>query len=201
MISKGMIKECTEASEASIRSYLNQFFCMKELSFSQFKRELFSGLQIMLAEDIKKVPGSSFSCVSWLTPADPLRTPDAVVTVRDMAIPEHLGNIKCYRFALKDSVDEFIREYYCKGLKELDLEEREAAFWAEKRKIELMTVFYPSSLLPFIHHQCPIIEGAMEEYRKFESLKELQHLVSGLSPYTGCNRPKRDFKRYLGATS
>ena len=121
--------------------------------------------------------------------------------MRDMAIPEHLGNTKCYRFALKDFVDEFIREYYCKGLKELDLEEREAAFWAEKRKIELMTVFYPSSLLPFIHYQCPIIEGAMEEYRKFESLKELQHLVSGLSPYTGCNRPKRDFKRYLGATS
>lgn len=182
------------ASEASIRNYLNQFFCIEELDFSQFKQKMFTGLQSMLAEDIKKVPGSSFSRVLWLTPADPLRTPDAVVIVRDMAIPEHLGNIKCYRFALKDSIDEFIRKYYCKSLKEPDLEERVAAFWIEKRKIELMPVFYPSSLIPFIHHQCPIIEGAMEEYRKFESLKELQHLVSGLSPYTGCNRPKRDFR-------
>lgn len=194
MISEGIIKECAEASEASIRNYLNQFFCIEELGFSQFKQKMFTGLQSMLAEDIKKVPGSSFNRVSWLTPADPLRTPDAVVMMMDIAIPEHLDNIKCYKFTLKDSIDEFIKKYYCKGLKELDLEERVAAFWIEKRKIELMPVFYPSSLLPFIHHQCPIIEGAMEEYRKFESLKELQHLVSGLSPYTGCNRPKRDFK-------
>lgn len=201
MISKGIIKECTEASEASIRNYLNQFFCIEELDFSQFKQKMFTGLQSMLAEDIKKVPGSSFSRVSWLTPADPLRTPDAVVIVRDMTIPEHLGKIKCYRFTLKDSIDEFIRKYHYKNLKELDLEERVAAFWIEKRKIELMPVFYPSSLLPFIHHQCPIIRKALEEYRKFESLKELQHLVSGLSPYTGCNRPKRDFKRCSRFTS
>lgn len=193
MISKGIIKECTEASEASIRNYLNQFFCIEELDFSQFKQKMFTGLQSMLAEDIKKVPGSSFSRVSWLTPADPLRTPDAVVIVRDIVIPEHLGKIKCYRFALKDSIDEFIRKYHYKNLKELELEEREAAFWVEKRTIEIIPVFYPSSLLPFIHHQCPIIERAMEKYRKFESLKELRHLVSGLSPYTGCNRSRRGF--------
>lgn len=194
MTGKDAIKKCTEASEASIRDYLSQFFYMKELSFSQFKRKMFSGLQIMLAEDIKKVPGVSFSHISWLTPADPLRTPDAVVIVKDIVIPEHLGNTKCYKFALKDSIDEFIQTYYCENLKELALEERAAAFWLEKRTIELMPIFYPSSLLPFIHHQCPIIEGAMKKYKKFESLKELQHLVSGLSPYTGCNRPKRDFK-------
>ena len=111
-----------------------------------------------------------------------------------MDVPESLGDIKCYKFALKDSIDEFIRKYYCGSLKELGLEERVATFWVEKRSIEFMSVFYPSSFLPFIHHQCPIIEGAMEKYRKFESLKELQHLVSGLSPYTGCSRSKRDFK-------
>lgn len=201
MVDKDIIKECVEASEASIRNYLNQFFCIEELTFPQFKQKMFAGLQSMLAEDIKKVPGSSFSCVSWFNPTDPLQAPDAVVMVKDIAIPEYLGDIKCYRFALRDSIDGFIRKYYCENLKELDLEERVAAFWIEKRKIEIMPVFYPSSLLPFIHHQCPIIEGAMEKYRKFESLKELQHLVSGLSPYTGCNRPKRDFKRYLGVTS
>ena len=194
MVSKDILKECVEAREASIRDYLNQFFCIEELGFSQLKQKMFAGLQIMLAEDIKKVPGGSFSRVSWLTPADPLQAPDAVVIVEDIAIPEHLGNIKCYRFILKDSVDEFVKKYHYKNLKELDLEERVATFWVEKRRIELMPVFYPSSLLPFIHHQCPIITKAMEEYGKFESLKELQHLVSGLSPYTGCNRPKRDFK-------
>lgn len=194
MVDKDVIRECVETNEASIKDYLSQFFCMKELSFSQFKQEMFSGLQTMLAEDIKKVPGVSFSRVLWLDPIDPSQAPNAVVLVKDIAIPEHLGNIKCYKFALKDSIDEFIRKYYCKNLKELELEKRVAAFWVEKKTIEIMAVFYPSSLLPFIHHQCPIIEGAMEEYRRFESLKELQHLVSGLSPYTGCNRPKRDFR-------
>ena len=111
MISNNVIGECTGASEVSIRNYLNQFFCIEELDFSQFKQKMFSGLQIMLAEDIKKVPGSSFSRVSWLTPTDPLQAPDAVVTIGDIAIPEHLGDIKCYRFVLKDSIDEFIRGY------------------------------------------------------------------------------------------
>ena len=194
MVSEDVLRECTEVNEISTRNYLSQFFCIEELSFSQLKQKMFAGLQIMLAEDIKKVPGSSFSHVSWLTPADPLQAPDAVVIVEDIAIPEHLGNIKCYRFTLKDSIDEFVKKYHYKNLKELDLEERVATFRVEKRRIELMPVFYPSSLLPFIHHQCPIIEEAMEKYKKFESLKELQHLVSGLSPYTGCSRPKRDFK-------
>lgn len=194
MVSEDVLRECTEVNEISTRNYLSQFFCIEELSFSQFKQELFSGLQTMLAEDIKKVPGVSFSSVLWLDPVDPSQAPDAVVTVKDIAIPEHLDSIKCYRFALKDSIDEFIRKYYCGNLKELELEKRVAAFWIEKKKIELMPVFHPSSLLPFIHHQCPIIEEAMEKYKKFESLKELQHLVSGLSPYTGRSRPKRDFK-------
>ena len=194
MISEDVLKECVETNEASVKDYLSRFFHIKELDFSQLKQKMFAGLQIMLAEDIKKVPGSSFSRVSWLTPADPLQAPDAVVIVEDIAIPEHLGNIKCYRFALKDSIDEFVKKYHYKNLKELDLEERVATFRVEERRIELMPVFYPSSLLPFIHHQCPIITKAMEEYEKFESLKELQHLVSGLSPYTGCSRPKRDFK-------
>ena len=192
MISKDVIRECTEASEASIRNYLHQFFHIEELDFSQFKQKMFA--QSMLAEDVKKVPGSSFSRVSWLTPTDPLQAPDALVEVRDIEVPEHLGDLRCYRFALRYPINEFIRGYYCGNLKELDLEERVAAFWVEKRRIELIPVFYPSSLLPFIHHQCPIIEGAMKKYKKLESLKELQHLVFGLSPYTGCGRPKRDFK-------
>ena len=194
MISKDVIRECTEANETSTRDYLNRFFHIEELDFSQFKQTRLAELRSMLVEDIKKVPGSSFSRISWLVPVDSLQAPDALVEMRDIEVPEHLGDLRCYRFALRYPIDEFIRGYYCGNLKELDLEERVAAFWVEKRKIGLIPVFYPSSLLPFIHHQCPIIEGAMKKYKKLESLKELQHLVSGLSPYTGCGRPKRDFK-------
>ena len=59
-------------------------------------------------------------------------------------------------------------------------DEREAALWIEERKLDVLTVFHFSSLLPFLHRQCSLIEKAMEEYERFESLKELQRLVSGL---------------------
>ena len=194
MESKSVIRECTEASEASVRDYLHQFFCIEELGFSQFKQEMFSGLQTMLAEDVRKVPGVSFRRVSWLDPVDPSQTPDALVPVKDIDIPEHLGNVKCYRFSLRGSAEYFIKKHCNKNLEEQARWRREHELRSEERRIWAISVFRFSSLLPFIHHQCPIITKAMEEYKKLESLKELQHLVSGLSPYTGCSRLKRDFR-------
>ena len=201
MISKDVIRECIEANETSIRDYLNQFFHIEELNFSQFKQTRLAELQSMPVEDIKKVPSASFSHISWLAPVNSLQAPDALVEMRDIEVPEHLGDLRCYRFALRYPIDEFIRKRYIKNLEKTDREEMEEALFTEERKILSLSVFRFSSLLPFIHHQCPIIRKAMEEYKKLESLKELQHLVSGLSLYTECNRTKRNFKKCSGVTS
>ena len=194
MESKSVIRERTEASEASIRDYLHQFFCIEEVDLSQAKQTLLAESLNMPAEDVRKVPGVSFNRVSWLDPIDSSQTPDALVPVKDIDIPEHLGNVKCYRFSLRGSAEYFIKKHCNKNLEEQARWRREHELRLEERRIWAISVFRFSSLLPFIHHQCPIITKAMEEYKKLESLKELQRLVSGLSPYTGCNRPKRDFR-------
>lgn len=194
MVDKDVDKDRTEAREASIRDCLSQFFCIEEVDLSQAKQTLLAEFLNMLAEDIRKVPGVSFSRVSWLDPVDSSQAPDALVTVKDIDVPEHLGNVKCYRFSLRGSAEYFIKKHCNKSLGEQVRWRREHELRLEERRIWAISVFRFSSLLPFIHHQCPIITKAMEEYKKLESLKELQHLVSGLSPYTGCSRPKRDFK-------
>lgn len=183
MISEDAIKECVETNEASARDYLSRFFYIKEYDFSQFESTAFAQLRSMLVEDVEKIPGVSFSCVSWFNPDDPIQTPDALVAVKHVKVPEHLSNIKCYRLSLKYSVDEFIRERYIRDSKldPRESDEREAALWIEERKLDVLTVFHFSSLLPFLHRQCPLLEKAMEEYGKFESLKELQRLVASVN--------------------
>ena len=182
MISEDILKECIEVNEASVKDYLSRFFNIKEYDFSQFESTAFAQFRSMLVEDVKKVPGATYSRTAQIDSADSTQAPDALVAVKHVRVPKHLSNIKCYRFSLKYSVDELIRERYIwdSKLDPRESDEREAALWIEERKLDVLTVFHFSSLLPFIHRQCSLIGKAMEEYERFESLKELQRLVSGL---------------------
>ena len=182
MVDKDVLKECVDTNEASAREYLSRFFNIKEYDFSQFESTAFAQFRSMLVEDVERVPGVTYSRISWFNPDDPIQTPDALVAVKHVKVPKYLSNIKCYRLSLKYSVDEFIRERYIRDSKldPKESDEREAALWIEERKLDVLAVFHFSSLLPFIHRQCSLIEKAMEEYERFESLKELQRLVSGL---------------------
>lgn len=181
MVDRDVIEECRELNEVSAREYLDRFFCIEEFSFSQFKKSMRAGFQSMPVEDSSRIPGVKYSNVKQLKPIDPAQAPDIVVAIIDIDIPESLGDAKCYRLALRDSVATFIREYYHKNSKELDLgeiEQREAALWLEESRLEVISVFHLSSFLSFIHHQCPMIKKAMEDYEKLRSLEELRNLIS-----------------------
>ena len=193
MISEDVLEECIEVNEALVKDYLSQFFRIEELDFSWLRQSVLAEAVGMPVSDIRRVPGAKCRGISLLYPRDSLQT-DALVPIKYIDVPERLSDLKCYRFSLKASVDGLIRKHYIKNLEGLDREEREGALFVEEKRIDLLSFFHPSSLLPLIHRQCPLIEKAMREYGKFESLKELQSLVSSLSPYTGCSRLKRDFR-------
>ena len=181
MIDKDLIEECRELNEISARKYLDRFFCIKEFSFSQFRKTMRGRFQSMLVEDVSRIPGVKYSNVKRLEPIDPTQAPDIVVAMIDIDIPESLGDVKCYSFTLIDSVAAFIKKYYYKSLKKLDLgevERREAALWLEEGMIEGISVFYLSSFLSFIRHQCPMIKRVIEDYEKLRNLEELQSLIS-----------------------
>ena len=180
MISEEVLKECVEVNEASVKEYLSRFFHVQELDFSQFKQTASAKFVSMLVTDIRRIPDAKCSgVVSLPYPKDSLET-DALVAAKYVDVPEGLNDLTCYRFSLKASVDELIKKYYIKNLEGLDREEREVALLVEEQRINLLSFFHPSSLLSFIHRQCPLIEKAMEEYEKFESLKELQSLLPSL---------------------
>lgn len=181
MVDKDLIEECRELNEVSAREYLDRFFCIKEFNFSQFRKTMRGRFQSMLVEDVSRLPDVKYSNVKRLEPIDPTQVPDIVVAMIDIDMPESLGDVKCYSFTLTDSVAVFIRKYYYKSLKELDLEEikrREAALWLEGSMIEGISVFYLSSFLSFIRHQCPMIKRVIEDYEKLRNLEELQNLIS-----------------------
>lgn len=179
MISEDVVRECIEVNEASAKEYLSRFFYIKEFDFSQLKQSMLAEVLGMPVSDIKRVPDAKCRGISLLYPRDSLQT-DALVPVKYIDVPERLGDLKCYRFSLKASVDELIRKHYIKNLGGPDREKREGALFVEEKRIDLLSFFHFSSLLSLIHRQCPLIEKAMEEYEKFESLEELQRLVPGL---------------------
>ena len=181
MVDKDILEECRELNEVSAKKYLDRFFHIKEFNFSQFRKTMRGRFQSMLVEDVSRIPGVKYSNIQQLKPFDPTQVSDIVVAMIDIDIPESLGDVKCYSFTLIDSVATFIRKYYYKSLKELDLgevERREAALWLEESRIEVISVFYLSSFLSFIRHQCPMIKRAIEDYEKFRNLEELQNLIS-----------------------
>lgn len=179
MISEEVLKECVEVNEASVKDYLSRFFHIKELDFSQFKQTVPAESINMLVTDIRRIPDAKCRSISLLYWRDSLET-DALAAVKYVDVPERLSDLKCYRFSLKASVDELIRKYYIKNLEGLDREEREVALLVEEKRVDVLSFFHPSSLLSLIHRHCPLIEKAMEESERLESLEELQHLVSDL---------------------
>ena len=181
VVDKGLIEECRELNEVSARKYLDRFFHIEEFNFSQFRKTMRGRFQSMPVEDVSRIPGVKYSNIKQLKPTDPTQAPDIMVAMIDIDIPESLGNVKCYSFTLIDSVAAFIKKYYYKSLKELDLEEvewREAALRLEEGMIEGISVFYLSSLLSFIRHQCPMIKRVIEDYEKLRNLEELRNLIS-----------------------
>ena len=181
MVDKDILEECRELNEVSAKKYLDRFFHIKEFNFSQFRKTMRGRFQSMLVEDVSRIPGVKYSNIQQLKPFDPTQVSDIVVAMIDIDIPESLGDVKCYSFTLIDSVATFIRKYYYKSLKELDLgevERREAALWLEESRIEVISVFYLSSFLSFIRHRCPMIKRAIEDYEKLRNLEELQNLIS-----------------------
>ena len=181
MVDKDILEECRELNEVSARKYLDRFFCIEEFDFSQFRKTMRARFQSMPVEDVSRIPGVKYSNIKQLKSIDPAQAPDIEVAVIDVDIPESLGDVKCYSFALTDSVATFIRKYYYKSLKELDLEEikrKEAALWLEGSMIEGISVFYLSSFLSFVRHQCPMIKRVIEDYEKLRNLEELQNLIS-----------------------
>ena len=181
MVDKDVIEECRELNEVSARKYLDRFFRIKEFNFSQFRKTMRGRFQSMPVEDVSRIPGVKYSNIKRLEPIGSTQPPDIVVAMIDIDIPESLGDVKCYSFTLIDSVAAFIKKYYYKSLKKLDLgevERREAALWLEEGMIEGISVFYPSSFLSFIRHQCPMIKRVIEDYEKLRNLEELQNLIS-----------------------
>ena len=179
MVDKDVLKECVETNEASVKVYLSQFFRIEELDFSWLRQSVLAEALGMPVSDIRRVPDAKCRGISLLYPRDSLQT-DALVPIKHIDVPERLRDLQCYRFSLKASVDELIRKHYIKNLGGPDREKREGALFVEEKRIGLSAFLYPSSLLSLLHRQCPLIEKAMEEYEKFESLEELQRLVSGL---------------------
>ena len=181
MVDKDILEECRELNEVSARNYLDRFFHIKEFRFSQFRKTMRGRFQSMPVEDVSRIPGVKYSNIKQLKPIDPTQVSDIVVAMIDIDIPESLGDVKCYSFTLIDSVAAFIKKYYYKSLKKLDLgevERREAALWLEESRIEVISVFYLSSFLSFIRHQCPMIRRVIEDYEKLRNLEELQNLIS-----------------------
>ena len=191
MVSEDILKECREyvrANEATAKEYIDRFFYMKELSFSELKNTTFAGFQSMPLEDIKMVPGVKYKrgCIARFDPVEPALVADAAVAVKFIDVSESLGDIKCYKFTLRFPVSEFTRDYYLRNLEKADREEMKDALNFEENKIKIISVFHLSSFLPIIQHQCPLIEKAMREYEKFESIKELQYLTTGARYSTAC---------------
>ena len=184
VVDRNIIKECreyVEANEATAKEYVDRFFYMQELSFSEFKQEMLAKVQSIPLEDIETIPGVKYERgrVARFDPVEPALVADAAVPIRYIDVPESLGDVKIYKFALRFPVSVFARNYYLKNLEEADKEEMKDALSFEEHKIRIISVFHFSSLLPIIQHQCPLIDKAIKEYEKFESIKELWYLTTG----------------------
>lgn len=174
MISENVIEECREyvaANEASAKEYLSRYFVITEYSLLQLETTVLFEFAYMLVEDIEKTPGISYSKTTWLPPAISTQSPEAIVHMKWLKIPEHLSGLKCYRLTPRM----FITTPPDKVFKELPEDLK-----AEKHEMSVLTVFHLSSFLTLMHRRFPFTEEAIKEYERNKSLKELNRLVSSL---------------------
>ena len=174
MISEDVIKECREyvaTNETSAKEYLNRYFVITEYSLLQLETAVLSEFAYMLVEDIEKTPGISYNKTTQLPPAISTQSPEAIVHMKWLKVPEHLSGLKCYRLTPRMLIttppDKLFRELP-EGLK------------AEEHEMSVLTVFHLSSFLALMHRRFPFTEEAIKEYERNKSLKELNRLVSKL---------------------
>lgn len=172
MVSEDILKECreyVEANEASAKEYLNRYFVITEYSLLQLEATVLSEFLYMTAEDIEKTPGISYNKTTWLSPATTTQSPEAIVHMKWLKIPEHLSGLKCYRLTPRMLIttppDKLFRELP-EGLK------------AEEHEMSVLTVFHLSSFLALMHRRFPFTEEAIKEYERNKNLKELNRLIS-----------------------
>ena len=174
MVDRDLIRECREyvaANEESAKEYLNRYFIINESSLSKLETAMISEFTYMLVDDIEKTPGISYSDKTWLPPATPAQSPEAVVHLKWLKIPERLSGLKCYRLTPRM----FITTPPDKVFKELPEDLK-----AEKHEMSVLTVFHLSSFLALMHRRFPFTDEAIKEYERNKSLKELSRLVSEL---------------------
>ncbi len=171
MISEDVVRECIEVNEASAKEYLNRYFAITEYSLLQLETTVLFEFLYMLADDVEKTPGISYNKTIWLPPAISTQSPEAIVYMKWLKIPEHLSGLKCYRLTPRM----FITTPPDKVFKELPEDLK-----TEENTMSILPVFHLSSFLALMHRRFPFTEEAIKEYERNKSLKELNRLVSGL---------------------
>ena len=170
MVDKDIIKECreyVEANEASAKEYLNRYFIIKETSLSELRATMLSEFLYMLVDDIEKTPGISYSKTTCLPPDISPQSPEAVVHLKWLNVPEHLSNLKCYRLAPRLLVT-----------KPKPFKAPSEDLKTEEYTMSILPVFHLSSFLALMHRRFPFTEEAIKEYERNKSLKELNRLIS-----------------------
>ena len=172
MVDRDAINECREyvaANEASAREYLNRYFVITEHSLSKLETAMISEFTYMLVDDIEKTPGISYNESTWLPPATPTQSPEAIVHMKCLKVPEHLSGLKCYRLTPRM----FVTIPPDKPLRALSENLK-----TEEYTMSVLSVFHLSSFLALLHRRFPLTENCIREYERNKSLKELQQLAT-----------------------
>ena len=172
MVDRDAINECRQyvaANELAAEEYLSRYFVIQEYSLRELRATMLSEFLYMLVEDVEKIPGISYSKTTQLPPVMPSQSPEEVIHLSWLNIPEHLSNLRCYRLAPRMSVtippDKPVREL-SENLK------------SEEYTMAVLPVFYLSSFLTLLHRRFPFTENCIREYERNKSLKELQQLAT-----------------------
>ena len=172
MTDSDVINECRQyvaANEAAAEEYLSRYFVIAEHSLRELKATMLSEFLYVPLEDVEKIPSISYSKTTQLPPVMPSQSPEEVVHLSWLSIPERLSNLRCYRLTPRMSVtipsDKPVREL-SENLK------------SEVYTMSVLPVFHLSSFLALLHRRFPLTENCIREYERNKSLKELQQLAA-----------------------
>lgn len=172
MVSENVLRECREyvaANEASAREYLNRYFVITEYTLSKLGATMLSEFAYMAVEDVEKIPGISYSDKTWWSPVVSTQSPETVIPLKWLKVPDHLRNLKCYILSPRM----FIITPPDRPLKELS-----EGLKTEEYEMSILPVFHFSSFISLMHRRFPLTEKTIEEYERNKNLKELRSLVS-----------------------